>query len=159
MDEGIDDIFGEETLEMGDKMAEKSVEIVGEIDVLAPTERGDKGGVMRNERGQWIKGHAPPAPLRQRKPRAQEQALIAALHEALPADKVKELLDKALTWAQEYKSPKLILAVLQFHYSYTLGMPVQRSVTATTKLESILSQLGSMDDSEFSQVEEKMRGE
>lgn len=122
---------------------------------------GDKGGeqgeIVRNERGQFVKGYAVPSPARKRKPKANEQALIAALHEALPAERVGQLLEQALAWAQEYKSPKLVLAILQFHYSYTLGMPVQRSVTASTKLETILNRLGEMDDSEFANVEQAMR--
>jgi|JI10StandDraft_1071094.scaffolds.fasta_scaffold871642_1 hypothetical protein len=163
----MDDVFDEELPgnegETGQSNTEnggKSTENSGVYVYSQAEEQGDKGGgFRRNELGQWVKGHAPPPPMRKRKPKANEQALIAALHEALPADKVKELLDKALTWAQEYKSPKLVLAILQFHYSYTLGMPVQRSVTASTKLETLLNRIGEMDDDQFAEVEQQMRSE
>ncbi len=149
----MDDLFDEET---GQNSTENQ-----EVYVYSQTkEQGDKGGgLVRDERGRWVKGHGPPPELRKRKPKANEQALIAALHEALPPARVGELLEQALTWAQEYKSPKLVLAILQFHYSYTLGMPVQRSVTASTKLETLLNRIGEMDEEEFTQVEQQMRGQ
>lgn len=144
----------------GENGEEKDDENHGVMVYSHTDEQGDKGGVIRrNERGQWVKGHAPSPPMRKRKPRANEQALIAALNEALPPAKVGELLDKALAWAQEYKSPKLILSILQFHYSYTLGMPVQRSITASTKLETLLNRLGEMDDEEFATVEAELKKE
>lgn len=118
-----------------------------------------QGAVVRDGRGRWLPGHAPKPPAPRRKPRANEQALIAALNEALPAEKVKDHLDQCVTWAYEYRSPKLLMQVLQFHYSYTLGMPVQRSITASTKLETLLTRLGEMDDNEFDQVEQAMKGE
>jgi len=149
----MDDLFDDET---GQNSTEKQE---GYVYSQAETQGDKGGGIRRNERGQWVKGHAPPPPMRQRKPRANEQALIAALHEALPPARVGELLEQALTWAQEYKSPKLVLAILQFHYSYTLGMPVQRSVTASTKLETLLNRIGEMDEAEFAEVEQQMRSE
>ncbi len=159
----MDDVFDEEMPENEDKreaIGENGTEN-NEVYVYSQAEeQGDKGGgFRRNELGQWVKGHAPPPPMRKRKPKANEQALIAALHEALPPARVGELLEQALTWAQEYKSPKLVLAILQFHYSYTLGMPVQRSVTASTKLETLLNRIGEMDEAEFAQVEQQMRSE
>ena len=48
-------------------------------------------------------------------------------------------------------------AGVRTYLEYMIGMPVQRSVTATTKLESILSQVGGMSDEEFDQVEQAMR--
>jgi len=154
----MDDLFDDEMPGNVEGTGQNNTESNGVYVYSQAKEQGDKGGgIRRNERGQWVKGHAPPPPMRQRKPKANEQALIAALHEALPPARVGELLEQALTWAQEYKSPKLVLAILQFHYSYTLGMPVQRSVTASTKLETLLNRLGDMSDDEFSQVEQAMR--
>ena len=129
----MDDLFDEET---GQNSTENQ-----EVYVYSQTkEQGDKGGgLVRDERGRWVKGHGPPP--------------------ELPPARVGELLEQALTWAQEYKSPKLVLAILQFHYSYTLGMPVQRSVTASTKLETLLNRIGEMDEAEFAQVEQQMRSE
>lgn len=91
--------------------------------------------------------------------RADERAIIAAMDKALPPDKLSEALQDALTWAYEYKSPKLILAIAQFIVSYQIGQPVQRSVSASGKLETILSRLSSMEDGEFEAVERAMRGD
>lgn len=154
----IFDVFGSETEQNeGEKYGENSEGYVYSQAEASGDKGGGQGKIVRNGRGQFVKGHTVPSPMRQRKPRQNEQALIAALHEALPAERVGQLLEQALAWAQEYKSPKLVLAILQFHYSYTLGMPVQRSVTASTKLETILDRLGEMDDSEFASVEQAMR--
>ena len=91
--------------------------------------------------------------------RADERAIIAAMDKALPPDKLAEALQDALTWAYEYKSPKLILAIAQFVVSYQIGQPVQRSVSASGKLETILNRLSSMEDGEFDAVERAMRGD
>ena len=64
-----------------------------------------------------------------------------------------------MTWAREYKSPKAALAIAQFVVGYRIGTPVQRSISASGKLESLLSRLGEMDDDEFNQVEAAMRRE
>jgi hypothetical protein len=123
---------------------------------LEPSKAGGKGGT-RDERGRLLPGH-PGNPLGRPK-RADERAIIAAMDKALPPDKLSEALQDALTWAYEYKSPKLILAIAQFVVAYQIGQPVQRSVSASGKLENILSRLSSMDDGEFEAVEAAMRGD
>lgn len=94
-----------------------------------------------------------------RKRRAEEAAIIAAMDAALPAEELQQLLTDAIGWAREYKSPKLALSIAQFVVSYQIGSPIQRSMSASTKLETILAKVGSMDEEEFAQVEQAMRGE
>jgi len=89
--------------------------------------------------------------------RADERAIIAAMDKALPPDKLSQAIQDALDWAYEYKSWKAILAISQFVVAYQIGQPVQRSVSASGKLESILSRLSSMEDSEFEAVERAIR--
>ena len=91
--------------------------------------------------------------------RADERAIIAAMDRALPPDKLAEALQDAMTWAYEYKSWKAIIAIAQFVVSYQIGQPVQRSVSASGKLENILNRLSSMEDGEFDAVERAMRGD
>ena len=110
----------------------------------------------RNEAGQYIKGNtASPG----RRKRSEEQALLAVLDESLPAEKFKEHMDLAIAWAIEYKSPKLLMQLWQFRFSYTIGQPVQRSVTASTKLDTFLDAVRGLSDDEFSQVIDATTGD
>ena len=61
--------------------------------------------------------------------------------------------------AKKQGSPRIVLQYIEFYVHMTDGTPVQRSITASGKLESILSRLGAMDDNEFAEVEQAMRGE
>lgn len=111
---------------------------------------------QRNVAGQFVKGSsASPG----RRKRSEEAAVLAAIDAACPPEKLKDLLEKAMAWTEEYKSPKAALAIAQFVVGYRIGTPVQRSVSASGKLESLLSRLGEMDDDEFNQVEAAMRRE
>lgn len=111
---------------------------------------------QRNVAGQFVKGSsASPG----RRKRSEEAAVLAAIDAACPPEKLKELLEKAMAWTEEYKSPKAALAIAQFVVGYRIGTPVQRSISASGKLESLLSRLGEMDDDEFNQVEAAMRRE
>lgn len=89
--------------------------------------------------------------------RADERAIISAMDRALPPTELEELLKEAIGWAREYKSPKLVLSIAQFVVSYQIGAPVQRSITASGKLESLIERLGSMDEDEFERIEQAMR--
>lgn len=89
--------------------------------------------------------------------RADEQAVVSAINTALPPAKLQQALEDALEMAYEYKSPKLILAICQFAVSYQIGQPVQRSLSASGKLETLLGRLGDMTDEEFREVEASVR--
>ena len=114
-------------------------------------------GKGRDEKGLFLPGNAA-NPLGRPK-RADERAIIAAMDKALPPDKLSQAIEDALTWAYEYKSWKAVLAISQFVVSYQIGQPVQRSVSASGKLETILNRLSSMEDGEFDAVERAMRGD
>jgi len=92
-----------------------------------------------------------------RSKRADERAIISAMDKALPPTELELLLKEAIGWAREYKSPKLVLSIAQFVVSYQIGAPVQRSITASGKLESLIERLGSMDEDEFERIEQAMR--
>lgn len=89
--------------------------------------------------------------------RSDEKAIIAAMDAALPPEKIQQVLTDALAWAYEYKSPKVILSIVQFVVAYKIGQPVQRSVSASGKLETILNRLSTMDEEDFQQVEAAIR--
>ena len=111
----------------------------------------------RDNSGRFLPGHSVPGPGRPK--RSEEAALLAVLDESLPPDKFKEHMNLCIAWAIEYKSPKLLMQLWQFRFAYTIGQPVQRSVSASGKLENILDRISSMNESEFEQVERAMRGE
>ena len=117
----------------------------------------NKNGTGRDEKGRLLPGTVA-NPLGRPK-RADERAIIAAMDKALPPDKLSQAIEDALTWAYEYKSWKAVLAISQFVVSYQIGQPVQRSVSASGKLETILNRLSSMEDGEFDAVERAMRGD
>lgn len=119
-----------------------------EIDQPHPTDP------QRNVAGQFVKGSsASPG----RRKRSEEAAVLAAIDAACPPEELQKLLTDAMTWAREYKSPKAALAIAQFVVGYRIGTPVQRSISASGKLENILDRLNDMDEDEFSRVEEAMR--
>lgn len=144
-------MMGETGEKNREKMAEQNNENAGKM-VSTRT-----GSIVRNggKLTPWQPGQSGNPLGRAR--RADERAIIAAMDKALPPDRLSEALQDALTWAYEYKSPKLILAIAQFVVAYQIGQPVQRSVSASGKLESILSRLSAMDDSEFEAVERAIR--
>ena len=144
------DGFIDENGQNGEEIGTEKDSVDGEIIVYSRPQEG----IKRGEDGRFLPGSRPPVKRRQ-----DEQALLRALDSTLPPERCSELIEKALAWAEEWKSAKTVLAVLQFRYSYTVGMPVQRSVTATTRLETLLNRIGEMDDAEFAEGEQQMRSE
>lgn len=111
---------------------------------------------QRNAAGQFVKGSsASPG----RRKRSEETAVLAAIDAACPPDELEKLLKEAMQWAREYKSPKAVMQIAQFVVGYRIGTPVQRSVSASGKLENLLARIGEMDEDEFNQVEAAMRRE
>ena len=139
--------------ELGDKETTEVSEKVAEIDVLAPALPARKAG-RDPETGQFLPANSIGAVGRRGRSR---KAKVLDLIESTVDPAV--VVDTILGLITDYNSWRAREAGVKLYLSYMVGMPVQRSVTATTKLETILSQLGSMDDSEFTQVEEQMRGE
>lgn len=102
---------------------------------------------------------APGNALGGRKKRSEEAALLAALDAALPADKLAEHMKLCVEWAKEFRSGKMLLSLWQFKFNYIVGQPVQRSISASGKLENILDRMRDMDEDEFAEVEQAMRDE
>lgn len=142
------DISGDISGDIGKETAAAMTLKAGDIGVSAPT-------VTKDSRGRWLPGvSGNPAGGR---PKAQETAYLNAIKLAVPPEQVTEYLRKALDLAVKQNSARGIIAVLEFIRDTTLGTPVRRTVTATTKLESIISWLGEMSDDEFDAVEQAMR--
>lgn len=113
-----------------------------------------KVGVQRDERGRWLKGFAPtppPSP-RKRKDRDAERKMLAALDKVIDADRAAELLEMCISWAIDYKSPKTMMEVLRFRYAYGIGTPIQRSVSATTKLDDFIDRLDEVSEEDIDKV-------
>lgn len=74
--------------------------------------------------------------------RERELAVLSAISAALPPDKLQKALEDAMTWAYEYKSPKMVLALAQFAVGYMVGKPVVRtSKDGENVLEELLDRL------------------
>src|SRR3990167_891768 len=102
----------------------------------------------------WAKGQSGnPAG---RPPKTRENAVLNLMRSAIPPEQIVATVLGLITNGSSWRARE---AGVKLYLSYMVGMPVQRSVTATTKLESILHRLGSMDEEEFTLVEEQMRGE
>lgn len=122
----------------------ESGEITVDNGVLAPASN-------RKITGRWLPGQSGNPSGRPRRP---ETAVLRYMNEKIPAEKivatVLELIEDTSSWRAREAGVKLYL-------SYMVGMPVQRSVTATTKLESLLSRVSEMSEEEFAEVEQAMK--
>lgn len=76
-----------------------------------------------------------------RKAKRPDRELIKAIHDKYPANEIVLMIEKALKIAEETKSSKAILEVVKLLMAYTIGQPVQRSVTFTTKFEDMLAEV------------------
>lgn len=117
--------------------------------VLTRTNAPENG---RDAQGRWLPGAAPKGG----RPRRPETAVLRYMNEKIPAEKIVatviDLIEDTSSWRAREAGVKLYL-------SYMVGMPVQRSVTATTRLETLLNRLGEMDDEEFATVEAELKKE
>ena len=74
--------------------------------------------------------------------REQEAATLQAITSAIPSEEVTSALRTALDLAVELRSPRAIIAVLEFQASYQLGKPIAR--TETTQGDPISAALEEM---------------
>lgn len=85
-----------------------------------------------------------------RPPKAKEDVVLNLMRVQVPAQKVVdtilELLDHPSSWRARESGVRLYM-------DYMVGTPVRRSVTASTKLETLLNRLGEMSEDEFQVVE------
>ena len=106
--------------------------------------------------GQFAKGNTASP---DRRKRSEEAAVLSAIDAACPPEELQKLLGEAITWAREYKSPKAVMAIAQFVVGYRIGTPVQRSISASGKLENLLNRISDMDEEEFNTLEAEMRSD
>jgi hypothetical protein len=142
-----DGIFDEETTEAIGETVEN-----GEgIGVLAPAYAANKAG-QDPKTGRFLPGNAIGAAGRPAKSR--EDAVLRLMRKQIDpqviVDTVLDLVEDSSSWRAREAGVRLYLA-------YMVGMPVQRSVTATTRLESLLNKIGEMDEEEFVEVEQAIR--
>lgn len=145
----MNDLFDDEMPENEDKREAKGA-VNGEngVDtgVLAPIYKDSKTG-------RFLPG-SPGGP--GRPPKARESAVLDLMRGSIPPAKIvqtiMELVEDRDSWRARAKGVELYL-------NYVIGMPVQRSVTASTKLETLLNRIGEMDEAEFAEVEQQMRSE
>lgn len=136
----IFDVFEGET----EQAIRENGENGGDTGVLAPVYTDSKTG-------RFLAGN-PGGP--GRPPKARESAVLDLMRTSIEPAKIvqtiMELVEDSGSWRARAKGVELYL-------NYVIGMPVQRSVTASTKLEAILNRLGDMSDDEFANVEQAMR--
>jgi hypothetical protein len=71
-----------------------------------------------------------------------DRAIVQAIQEHYPAERVIEMIDDALRIASQGNgSARAILEVVKLILAYTVGQPVQRTVTFTTKFEDMLKEV------------------
>lgn len=108
-----------------------------------------------------ISGGVSTLPVRRtgRPKKALELALIAAINEAMPPERITEAIRNAYEFSVKHESPKGIMAVLEFVVSYQLGKPVQRMITQRSTVEELLAQASGVDDDEFDALIDAMYDE
>lgn len=99
--------------------------------------------VLRDERGRLLPG-TPPVPGSGRKTKAQEDAYLVAIKNAMSPEQLTEALQTAYDLAVELKSPRSILAVCEIVANYGLGRPTQtiikrRDSSKDALIEALLS--------------------
>lgn len=80
-----------------------------------------------------------------RKPRAHEEAVLSSLTASFPAERLVEILEKALQIAESQGSARGMLAAVEFITNYQIGRPVARVEQKSSGLADIIEQLNSME--------------
>ena len=120
------------------------------------TEKAGKDGVSASaitppKGGKWLPGQSGNPLGRNFKKQAD---ITRALADGIP---VHEVIDTVAGLIRDTSSWRAREAGVKLYLSYMFGTPIQRSVTASTKLESILAQVTELSDDEFADVEQKLR--
>jgi hypothetical protein len=122
------------------KVAPKEQAIEG---VSAPASNG-------KIQGRWLPGQSGNPSGKNLKRRGD---IVRALEDGVSLESIVEVINGLLvdnSWRARHAGATLAL-------SYMYGTPIQRSVTASTKLESILAQVTELSDDEFADVERRLR--
>jgi hypothetical protein len=67
--------------------------------------------------------------------------VLHEIHAAYPPERIIGLLDESLDVARSHQSYRGIVEVARLVIEYTVGKPVQRSITVSSKMDSILTRL------------------
>lgn len=105
------------------------------VGVAARTQSEELGGGKRDLAGRWLPGHAPRSPGR---PKGNSRAILKAINAVLTPEVTEESLRWALAMAKELRSPKAVLAILEFAASYQIGKPVAKSITTHAPWEALM---------------------
>jgi hypothetical protein len=91
----------------------------------------------KDSKGRWLPGNSGnPTGWAKR-----DIKVLHAIHAAYPPERVIGLLDEALDVARSHQSYRGIVEVARLVIEYTVGKPVQRSITVSSKMDSILTRL------------------
>jgi hypothetical protein len=127
-DRGADE-WGDSAASMG-VAAVDSGENMGREGVTVPAPK-------KENRGRWLPGQSGNPSGWAKK----DIKVLHAIHEGYPPDRIIGLLDEALEIARKHNSYRGIMEVARTVIEYTVGKPVQRSITVSSKMDSILSRL------------------
>jgi hypothetical protein len=94
----------------------------------------------KEHRGRWLPGQSGNPSGWAKK----DIKVLHAIHEGYPPDRIIGLLDEALEIARKHNSYRGIMEVARTVIEYTVGKPVQRSITVSSKMDSILTRLESI---------------
>jgi len=72
---------------------------------------------------------------------ADPMTILQGISLALTPEEVADLIDEAIEFARKWKSWEGIVAILRLHLEYTVGKPIQRSVSANLKPEDFAAWL------------------
>jgi hypothetical protein len=139
------------------KGQEAPKEVAKEAKWIEITERTEapKEGVLASAsngiiKGRWLPGQSGNPSGKPKRFGDITRALEAGINITEAVEGIAALIRDTSSWRAREAGLKLYL-------SYMYGTPIQRSVTASTKLESILAQVTELSDDEFADVEQKLR--
>lgn len=81
--------------------------------------------------------------------RGLQRALTSAVEAAVSPEELTLMIEQVVSWALHYRSPKVLLEVIKLRLAYGIGLPVQRSISASGKLEDIMAKLEDMSEEEY----------
>jgi hypothetical protein len=95
----------------------------------------------RDANGKFLPGHHLPGP--GRPTRQHEIETLDAIKASFPPERIVAMLERAYEIAESQGSARAIVAVVENVLDRTVGRPVARSISASTKFETMLAALGS----------------
>lgn len=94
--------------------------------------------VLRDAKtGRFLPGRNPYLPYAA----AAKRSITDALDIHFPPDRIVNLLEKAVNYADRHQSPKAIISIVELILAYQLGKPVARQVRVSAKWQDLLAAL------------------